>query len=161
MSIPLLLLAVTILGLLGNSLQNVIIVLALTSWHYYARTVRGEVISLRENDFIQAAVAIGCSYWRIVLRHFVPNLLAVTVVLSTLQFARVVLVESALSFLGLGIDPAIVSWGAMVADGRDYLTTAWWLALWPGIAIMLTVLSSNFVGDWLRDLSDPKFTKRK
>jgi peptide/nickel transport system permease protein len=160
LSFPLMLLAVLIVAALGPSLPNLIMVLALTTWVRYARIVRGEVLSLREREFVLAARAAGASSTRIVLRHLLPNVMTAVLVVGTLELARVIILESALSFLGLGVQPPSPSWGRMLADGRAYLESAWWLATIPGLAILLTVLSVNLVGDWLRDHFDPRLTAR-
>ena len=160
LSFPLMLLAVLIVAALGPSLPNLIMVLALTTWVRYARIVRGEVLSLREREFVLAARAAGASPARIVLRHLLPNVMTAVLVVGTLELARVIILESALSFLGLGVQPPSPSWGRMLADGRSYLESAWWLATIPGLAILLTVLSVNLVGDWLRDHFDPRLTSR-
>lgn len=156
LAFPLLLLALLIIAALGPSLQNLIIVLALTSWVRYARIVRSEVLSLREHEFVLAARAAGASSSRIVFRHILPNVLTAVLVVGTLELARVIILESALSFLGLGVQPPSPSWGRMLAEGREYLASAWWITTIPGIAILLTVLSVNLVGDWLRDYFDPR-----
>ncbi|MFO1323443.1 MAG: nickel transporter permease [Burkholderiales bacterium] len=160
LSFPLMLLAILIVAALGPSLPNLIMVLALTTWVRYARIVRGEVLSLREREFVLAARAAGASSARIVLRHLLPNVMTAVLVVGTLELARVIILESALSFLGLGVQPPSPSWGRMLADGRSYLESAWWLATIPGLAILLTVLSVNLVGDWLRDHFDPRLVNR-
>lgn len=156
LAFPLLLLALLIIAALGPSLTNLIIVLALTSWVRYARIVRSEVLSLREREFVLAARSAGASSTRIIFRHILPNVTTAILVVGTLELARVIILESALSFLGLGIQPPAPSWGRMLAEGRDYLDSAWWITTVPGIAILLTVLSVNLVGDWLRDHFDPR-----
>jgi peptide/nickel transport system permease protein len=156
LSMPFMLLALTIIGLLGPSLATIVGVLAITGWVVYARVVRAEVLSLRTREFIAACRSLGGSDGRIICRHLLPNVLASVIVVATLEVARMMLLESALSFLGLGVRPPTPSWGAMLADGRLYLATAWWLATFPGLAIALTVLSLNVVGDWLRDVLDPE-----
>jgi len=156
LAFPLMLLALTIVAVMGPSLRNLIVVLALTSWVRYARIVRGEVLSLREREFVISARAAGASSFRILWRHVLPNVMTPAIVVGTLELARVIILESALSFLGLGIPPPNPSWGRMLAEGRNYLATAWWIATVPGVAILLTVLSINLVGDWLRDTFDPK-----
>jgi len=161
LSFPLMLLAVLIVAALGPSLTNLIMVLSLTTWVRYARIVRGEVLSLREREFVLAARAAGASSVRIVLRHILPNVMTAVLVVGTLELARVIILESALSFLGLGVQPPSPSWGRMLADGRSYLESAWWLATIPGLAIMLTVLSVNLVGDWLRDHFDPRLSSSR
>jgi len=156
LAFPLILLALSIVAVLGPSLRNLVVALALTGWVGYARIVRAEVLSLREREFIQAARTLGGSGWRIAFRHILPNVVAPATVVATLELARVVLLEASLSFLGLGIQPPTPSWGRMLADGRDFIATAWWLATFPGVGIMLLVLSVNLVGDWLRDYFDPR-----
>ena len=161
LAIPRLLLAMVVAALLQPSLLNVVLVLAISSWVQYARVVRGEVLSIRERDFIDAARTIGSGNGRIMLRHVLPNTMSSMTVIATLQFASVVLLEASLSFLGLGVPTTIPSWGAMLADGRPYLQVASWLAVLPGLAIMLTVLGINVLGDWLRDYMDPRLQVRR
>jgi peptide/nickel transport system permease protein len=132
-----------------------VLVLGLEGWARFARIVRGNVLSMREKDFIEAARAIGLRAPRIMLRHLLPNTATSVVIFLTFDFARLLLLESALSFLGLGVQPPTPSWGAMIADGRQYLFEAWWNAALPGLAIVLAVLSFNFLGDGLRDALDP------
>jgi peptide/nickel transport system permease protein len=160
LAFPLILLALAIAAILGPSLQNLVLVMALTTWMIYARVVRGVTLSLREREFIQAARAIGVDNARIMWRHILPNLLAPVMVIWTLELARVILMESALSFLGVGVPPPTPTWGRMLAEGRNVLTTAPWIATFPGIAITLTVLGVNFFGDGLRDLLDPRLRKQ-
>jgi peptide/nickel transport system permease protein len=154
LSMPFMLLALTIIGILGPSLQNIVIVLALTGWVVYARVVRAEILSLRTREFVAACRSLGGSDARIIVRHLLPNVRSSVLVLSTVEVARMMLLESALSFLGLGVRPPTPSWGAMLADGRIYLASAWWLATFPGLAISITVLAVNMVGDRLRDYLD-------
>jgi peptide/nickel transport system permease protein len=156
LAFPLILLAVIVVAALGPSLQNLIIVLALTTWTRYARIVRGQVLALREREFVQSARAIGASAGRIMLRHILPNVLTPILVVATLELARVIILEASLSFLGLGVQPPYPSWGRMLAEGRTYMATGWWIATFPGLAILLSVLSVNLLGDWLRDYFDPK-----
>ena len=156
LSMPFMLLALTIIGILGPSLRNIVIVLALTGWVVYARVVRAEILSLRTREFVAACRSLGGSDARIILRHLLPNVRSSVMVVSTVEVARMMLLESALSFLGLGVRPPTPSWGAMLADGRIYLTSAWWLAAFPGLAISVTVLAVNTVGDRLRDYLDPE-----
>lgn len=156
LSLPFMLLALSIIGLLGPSLRNIVVVLVITGWVVYARVVRSEILSLRTREFVAACRALGGNDARIILRHLLPNVASSVIVISTLEVARMMLLESALSFLGLGVRPPTPSWGAMLADGRLYLATAWWLATLPGLAIALTVLCLNVVGDWLRDVLDPE-----
>ena len=156
LAMPFILLALAVIAVLGPSLKNIIIVLGVTSWVSYARVVRAEVLSLRTREFISATQALGSGGWRITFRHLLPNVLTPVIVIATLEVARMVILESALSFLGLGIPPPTPTWGGMLADGRAYLSTAWWLATFPGLCIMLTVLGINLLGDWLRDVLDPR-----
>ena len=160
MSIPFILLAISIVGMVGitgdDSLLVIIIVLGLTGWITFARVVRGEVLSIREKEFIESAYAIGQKNTIIMFVHILPNVLPSIIVLSTLQIATVIIAESSLSFLGLGVKPPIVTWGSMLADGRDQLATSWWLATFPGIAITVTTLGLIMFGDCLRDYLDPK-----
>jgi len=155
LAFPFLLMALVFMATLGAGLRNIIIVLGITGWVPYARLVRGQVLSLREREFVLAAEAIGVPNARMILRHILPNVLASVIVLASLQIGTVIISESSLTFLGLGIPPAIPTWGTMLATGRDYVTRAWWLATLPGLAIVLTVLATNFIGDWLRDVLDP------
>jgi peptide/nickel transport system permease protein len=156
LALPLMLMALLVVAALGPSLRNIVIVLALTSWIRYARIIRGQVLSLREREFVQSAHAIGAGTWRIMLKHLLPNVLTPALVVATLELARVIIMEAALSFLGLGVQPPSPSWGRMLAEGRVYLSSAWWIVTFPGVAILLTVLSINLLGDWLRDHFDPK-----
>jgi peptide/nickel transport system permease protein len=156
LAFPFILLAIAVIGVLGPSLRNIIIVIGVSSWVVYARVVRGEVLSIREREFVQAAIALGSRDGRILLRHVLPNALTPWLVVATLDMARVIVIESALSFLGLGVQPPTPTWGGMLADGRVYLSTAWWLATFPGLAILVTVLGINLLGDGLRDTLDPR-----
>jgi peptide/nickel transport system permease protein len=155
LAMPFILLAITFIAIVGGSLTNTIILLIVSQWVQYARLVRGSVLTLREREFILSARAIGVKDWRIILQHLLPNLIGPVVVLMTLNVANNILLESSLTFLGLGVDPTIPSWGGMLADGRTYLQTAWWVSVFPGLAILLTVLGLNLLGDWLRDSLDP------
>src|SRR5687768_17175992 len=160
LAFPLILLALSVVALLGASLKNLVIVMSITTWMIYARVVRGMSLTLREQDFVQAARALGAHDARIIARHILPNVLAPIMVIWTLEVARVILMESALSFLGLGVPPPTPTWGRMLAEGRDYLTMAGWISIFPGLAIMLTVLGINFLGDGLRDLLDPRLRQQ-
>jgi peptide/nickel transport system permease protein len=153
---PFVLLAIAIIGVLGASLLTIIATLGVTSWVQYVRVVRAETLSLRRRDFVQSAIATGASPLRVLLRHILPNVTSSVTVLATFEVARTVILESALSFLGLGVPTNVPSWGTMLADGRQYLDTAWWLGLFPGLAISLTVLAVNLFGDGLRDALDPQ-----
>jgi peptide/nickel transport system permease protein len=155
LALPFILLAITFVAILGGSLTNTIILLIVSQWVQYARLVRASVLSLREREFVLAARAIGVADRNIIMRHVLPNLLGPVIVLMTLNVANNILLESSLTFLGLGVDPTIPSWGGMLADGRTYLQTAWWISVVPGMAILLMVLGLNLIGDWLRDLLDP------
>lgn len=155
LAMPFILLAITFIAILGGSLTNTVILLIVSQWVQYARLVRGSVLTLREREFILSARAIGVRDWRIILQHLLPNLIGPVIVLMTLNVATNILLESSLTFLGLGVDPTIPSWGGMLADGRTYLQTAWWVSVFPGLAILLTVLGLNLLGDWLRDSLDP------
>jgi peptide/nickel transport system permease protein len=155
LAFPFILLALSSIALLGPSLRNIIIVFAITTWPVYARTTRGSVLSLREREFVQAARSVGASDWQILWRHVVPNILSPVLVLASFEVARMIILESALGFLGLGVQPPTPTWGNMLADGRDYIRDAWWIATFPGLAIMLTAAGVNFLGDGLRDLFDP------
>jgi len=156
LAFPFILLAIAVIGVLGPSLRNIIIVIGVSSWVVYARVVRGEVLSIREREFVQAAVALGSRDYRVLVRHVLPNAFTPWLVVATLDMARVIVIESALSFLGLGVQPPTPTWGGMLADGRVYLSTAWWLATFPGLAILVTVLGINLLGDGLRDTLDPR-----
>ncbi len=155
-SIPLMLLAIILVAAIGPSLNNLILVVTLLLWPYYARQVRGETLRIKERDFVALAKVAGFSDLYIMWRHIFPNVVPTILVLGTLQTASVILLEASLSFLGVGVPPPTPAWGLMVGEGMMYVTTAWWVGFWPGLAIMLTVLSMNLLGDWLRDWLDPK-----
>ena len=155
MSFPSLLLAVIVLYMLEPSVANIILVLAITRIPVYLRTTRAEVLEIRERMFVQAARVMGASDRRILFRHILPVVLPTLVTIATLDFAFVMLAESSLSFLGIGIQAPEITWGLMVSQGRQYLTTAWWLSFWPGLAIILTTLSLNLLSNWLRIALDP------
>jgi peptide/nickel transport system permease protein len=156
LAFPFILLAIAVIGVLGPSLETIIIVIGVSSWVIYARVVRAAVFSLREREFVQAAQALGGRDGRVLLRHILPNALTPWLVVATLDMARVIVIESALSFLGLGVQPPTPTWGGMLADGRVYISTAWWLATFPGLAILVSVLGINLFGDGLRDTLDPR-----
>lgn len=156
LAFPFILLAITIAGVLGPSPRNVIVILAIGGWVVYARITRGQVLALREKEFVEAARSLGAPHAGILLRHILPNVLTPVIVVGTFAVAQMILLESSLSFLGLGVQPPTPSWGGMLNDGRGYITLAWWLTTFPGAAIMVTVLGLNFLGDWLRDLLDPR-----
>jgi peptide/nickel transport system permease protein len=159
LAFPFILLAIAIIAVLGPSLQNIIIVMGITGWVIYARVVRAEVLSLREKEFITSVKALGGSNGRIIFNHLLPNVIPPIIVIITLEMARMIIMEAALSFLGLGIQPPTPTWGGMLADGRVYLVTSWWLATFPGLVIMLVVLGINLLGNWLRDMLDPRLTQ--
>jgi peptide/nickel transport system permease protein len=156
LAIPFLVLVIAVAGVIGAGLVTIILILGLTGWVSYSRVVRGEVLRLREEEYTTAARALGQTDPIILLRHILPNVTASIIVLSTLQVATTILAESSLSFLGLGVQPPTVTWGGMLADGRQHVGGAWWLATFPGLAITLTVLGIVFLGDWLRDVLDPR-----
>ncbi len=155
LAFPLVLLAVAVVAVIGPGLWTVIGVIGVTSWVQYVRVVRAETLSLRERDFVAAAEAAGATPARILARHLFPNVTSVAIVLGTFEIARAIVLESSLSFLGLGVPPSTTSWGGMLADGRQYLDTAWWTALFPGLAIVTAVMGVNLLGDGLRDALDP------
>lgn len=156
LAIPFLVLAIAVVAVLGPSLFNLVMVLGLTNWVQYARIVRAEVLVLRGREFVLAARALGASTMRILLVHLLPNVTSSIIVVSSLQVAKMILFESSLSFLGLGVPATIPTWGSMIADGRDYVAHAWWVAAIPGLAIFVTVVAINLVGDRLRDMLDPR-----
>lgn len=156
LSIPIILLALILAVTVGPSFANIIVAIAFILWARYARVIRGETLSLMQRDFIAQARISGCSAQRIILVHLLPNTLNTIIVLFTLQVGYVIIVESSLSFLGAGIPPPTPAWGTMVAEGRGYIASAWWVAFFPGLAICLVVLSFNIFGDWVRDRLDPK-----
>lgn len=156
LAIPFLVLAIAVVAVLGPSLFNLVMVLGLTNWVQYARIVRAEVLVLRNREFVLAARALGASTLRILLVHLLPNVTSSIIVVSSLQVAKMILFESSLSFLGLGVPATIPTWGSMIADGRDYVAHAWWVAAIPGLAIFVTVVAINLVGDRLRDMLDPR-----
>jgi peptide/nickel transport system permease protein len=158
-AVPFILLAMSLVAILGPSLQNVIVAIALRTWIIYARVVRGEALSLREQEFIAGAKAMGCGTTRILLLYLLPNVMSSTIVVATLNLGRMIIIESSLSFLGMGIPPPTPTWGGMLAEGRVFLDTAWWIAFFPGAVLLLTVLGTNVLGDWLRDILDPRLKR--
>ncbi len=155
LALPFILVAITFAAILGTDMWKLIAFMAISQWVQYARVVRSATIVLREREFVLSAHAVGVRDHAIIRRHILPNAIAPVLVLMTLNVANNILLESSLTFLGLGIDPLIPSWGGMLSDGRTYLQTAWWVSFFPGLAIMLTVLGLNLLGDWLRDAVDP------
>ena len=156
---PPLLLAIAIMAFLGQGLENLILALVSQRWIAYCRVARGQALSLRTREFVDAARSLGAKHARIILRHIMPNLLPSAVVIGTFSMASAIISEAALSFLGLGVPPEIPTWGSMLADGRTYISTAWWLALFPGLCIFFTVLGINLLGDGLRDILDPRLKR--
>lgn len=156
---PSLILAMAIAGALGPSLRNALIAVAVVSWPVYARLIRGQVLVLREQEFVQAARAIGVSNRRIVLRHLLPNTLAPLLVQASFDMGAVILSVAGLSFIGFGAQPPTPEWGVMISEGRNYITTQWWLTAVPAVAILLLVAAFNLIGDGLRDLLDPRLRR--
>ena len=156
LALPLMLMAIVLVALLGASLTNVLVVIVILLWPYYARQIRGEALAVSEEDFVDLARVAGVSNLRILWRHVLPNVMPTILVLVTLQVALIILLEASLSFLGVGIPPPTPAWGLMVADGREILVRAWWVSIIPGVAIFAVVLAANLFGDWVRDRFDPK-----
>jgi peptide/nickel transport system permease protein len=156
MAFPLILAALLLVAVIGPGIHTVVIAASCILWARFARLIRSEVLSVRERDFIKLARVAGASNWRIMMVHILPNVLNSVVVLLTLQLGFVIIVEATLSFLGAGIPPPTPTWGQMVASGRTYIDTAWWMSLFPGLAIAIVVLSFNLLGDWMRDHLDPR-----
>jgi peptide/nickel transport system permease protein len=156
LAFPFTLLAIFIIAIFGGGLYKLVIVLAFGSWVNTSRIMRGQVLATKAKDYIEAARAIGARPPRIMVRHILPNSIAPVIVMATFTVAAVILSEASLSFLGLGVDPKIPTWGSALGDGRNYLQDAWWIATLPGLAILLTVLGINLLGDWLRDYLDPR-----
>jgi peptide/nickel transport system permease protein len=156
MAFPLILAALLLAAVIGPGGPTVVIAACIVLWARFARLIRSEVLSVKERDYVKLARIAGASNWRIMIAHILPNVLNSVVVLLTLQLGFVIILEATLSFLGAGIPPPTPTWGQMVANGRDYLETAWWLSVFPGLAIAVVVLSFNLLGDWLRDHTDPR-----
>ncbi len=156
LAFPFILLAITVMAVIGPGLLNIILVLGISRWVAYGRVVRGQVISIREREFVEATRALGYPLSRILFRQILPNTLSPLIVIATFAVAGNIISESSLSFLGLGVPPSVVTWGGMLSEGREYLRGAWWMATFPGLAIMATVLSINLIGDWMRDYMDPR-----
>jgi peptide/nickel transport system permease protein len=156
LAFPIILLAMLLAIVLGPSLQNVVVSLGLVLWARYARIIRGEVLSVKERDFVALARVAGSSNVRIMFRHIFPNIRSTLLVLLTLQVGWVIIVEASLSFLGAGIPGPQPVWGSMISKGREYITTAWWIPFFPGLAVALVCLCFNMLGDWLREVLDPK-----
>ncbi|QSO49308.1 ABC transporter permease [Alicyclobacillus mengziensis] len=156
LTFPFILLAILVMALFGTGVNKVVIVLGVSGWASFARVVRSQVLSLRENEYVMAAMIIGAPTWRILGKHIFPGTISPITVIATMNIAVNILLASGLSYLGLGVDPSIPDWGGMLASGQIYLTTAWWVDVFPGIALMLTVLGFNLFGDWLRDYLEPQ-----
>ena len=155
MTFPFMLLAILVNAILGLGLRNILITLIIVGWVWYARITRGEVLSLKQQEFVQSAVATGAGDVYIIVRHLLPNVISPLLVIASVQVAQFIVAEASISFLGFGIQPPTPAWGNMLAEGRDYLLRAWWLATLPGLALTITVLGVNLTGDWLRDTLDP------
>jgi peptide/nickel transport system permease protein len=155
LAFPFILLAIGIIAVLGPSFPNLIVVVGLSGWVTYARVLRSQVLSIRQRDFVSAMVALGGSVPRVLARHILPNVASTFMVIATLELARAIVLEATLSFLGLGIQPPTPSWGGMIHEGREYLDSAWWISVCPGVWLMLTSLVVSRTGDWLRDVLDP------
>lgn len=156
LAFPVIVFAIAAIAFLGPGLFNVIAVLGVAGWVTYGRMVRGETLSLVEREFVQAAMVVGAPTHRIITRHILPNVLTPILVVASFAVSSAIIAEATLSFLGLGVPPKVPSWGSMLSEGRDYIRDAWWLALFPGLAIVMVVLSINLLGDWLRDYLDPR-----
>jgi peptide/nickel transport system permease protein len=161
LAFPLILLVIAIIAVLGTSLPILIVVLGIPAWAHYARIIRGSTLVVVAAQYVEAARALGGREWRLILRHVLPNLATPMVILTTFEVARLLLLESAVSFLGLGIQPPTPSWGTMIADGRNHIYEGWWVSTIPGTAIFLVVLALNFIGDGLRDVLDPRAHARR
>ncbi len=158
LAFPFILLALIVNAILGIGLQNIILTLIITGWVVYARLVRGEVLALKTQEYVEAARALGAHEWRVIGRHLLPNLWTPVIVLSSLQVAQFIVAEAAISFLGFGVQPPMASWGNMLNEGKTYIYNAWWMTTFPGLALVVTALGVNLVGDWLRDTLDPRLT---
>ena len=156
LAFPFILLAIFIVAVLGPGLMNIIVVAAISSWVRYARLVRGEILSVKKMEYVEAIRSLGAVDIRIMFRHILPNVISPAIVVGTLEMARIILMEAALSFLGLGVPAHVATWGRMLSEGRVYIVTSPWLAIVPGVAITIAVLGVNLFGDWLRDYLDPK-----
>lgn len=156
LAFPFTLLAIFIISIFGGGLEKLVIVLAWATWVNYARIMRGQVIAVKAREYVEAAYSMGAKPFRVMLRHILPNAVSPLTVVATFTIASVILQESSLSFLGLGVNPETPTWGSILSDGRAYLQDAWWIATLPGIALLITVLGTNLFGDWLRDYLDPR-----
>ncbi|MGN1422879.1 MAG: ABC transporter permease [Oscillospiraceae bacterium] len=156
LAIPSILLAIVMVAVTGKSLVNIVIVLAITGWVQFARVVRGNVLTIKEMEYIDAARCMGVSHFKILFRHIFPNVFFSVIIIATLQMARMILMEASLSFLGMGANISVPTWGNMISEGRNYITSAWWLCTVPGLVIVVVIIGINLLGDWLRDFLDPK-----
>jgi peptide/nickel transport system permease protein len=159
MSIPPILMAILLAASLGSGMTTIILSIMVIFWTGYARVIRGETLSIKQRDFVTLALVTGCGRLRILMKHIFPNLVNTAVVLATLQLGRAIITEASITFLGLGLQPPASAWGLIISEGRMYLSTAWWIPTFAGLAIMVTVLGSNITGDWLRDVLDPKLKR--
>jgi peptide/nickel transport system permease protein len=159
MSIPPILMAILLAASLGSGMTTIILSIMVIFWTGYARVIRGETLSIKQRDFVTLAMVTGCGRLRILMKHIFPNLVNTAVVLATLQLGRAIITEASITFLGLGLQPPASAWGLIISEGRMYLSTAWWIPTFAGLAIMMTVLGSNITGDWLRDALDPKLKR--
>jgi peptide/nickel transport system permease protein len=156
LAFPAILLYIAAMATLGPGLGKIILVIGIVGWVSYARVERGVVLAVREQEYVTAARALGAPTGLILWRHILPNTMAPMIIVASFSLATTVITEASLSFLGLGVPPSVPSWGSLLADGRDYLRQGWWITTFPGLAIMATVLSINLIGDWLRDVLDPR-----
>ena len=156
LAMPFVLLVISVIAVFGPSFTNLIVILGLTGWVPYAKIVRAEALSMREREFIVAARAVGATNTRLMFRHILPNTVAAAIVIGSLELANIIVIEASLSFLGLGVQAPTPSWGNMLGESRDYLMSNFWLATLPGIMISVTAISVNLIGDWLRDILDPR-----
>jgi peptide/nickel transport system permease protein len=160
LALPFIIIALAVIAIFGTNLIVLLLLVGIAGWEGFARIARGMVLTTSENQYVEAARALGASRTRIVMRHIVPNIVAPLVVFATLNLTTIILLESTLSFLGIGVQPPMASWGSMIGSGRDYLNTAWWIAVFPGSAIVLVTMSISLFGDWLRDALDPTLRGR-
>jgi peptide/nickel transport system permease protein len=156
MSIPAILLSILLAAGIGAGALTIIVSISIIFWTGYARVIRGETISLAQRDYVTLAKVTGCSHFRILVKHILPNLVSTITVLASLQLGRAIIIEASMTFLGVGLQPPVAAWGLMISEGRMYMATAWWIPTFSGVAIAITVLGANLMGDWLRDKFDPK-----
>lgn len=161
LAIPGILLVLVFLAVLKPGISTLIFIIGITTWVTYARVIRGDVLVVKEQEYVKAAISMGVSHWKIIMRHILPNIFTSFIVISTLSVASTIILEASLSFLGMGIQSPSITWGGMLSSGRNYLATNWWIATFPGIALTLTVLGIILLGDWLRDVLDPRQGKRR